>query len=177
MSSEKDTLSAHQRPAGWPEANKSRFSDFSEKYLALQGETSGPYGSGSDSHLGFCKAKGGSYEGNGGLRKCPGPDFPENVRNRFPVPPGVFPCLPWGRRGAQGGPRGPKGAQGVPWGPWPRAQEVPRTWHLRLSSPAARDSNLACVGSAGRGRRLFEPPVPDPGRTSALCESHRGTVW
>ena len=29
-------------------------------------------------------------------------------------------------------------------------------------SPAARDSNRACVGSAGRGRRLFEPPVPGP---------------
>ena len=36
-------MSAHQRPAGRPEATKYRFSDFSEKYLALQGETSGPY--------------------------------------------------------------------------------------------------------------------------------------
>ena len=40
-------------------------------------------------------------------------------------------------------------------------------------SPAARDSNLACVGSAGRGRRLFEPPVPN--RTGP--GPHIGTVW
>ena len=49
-----------------------------------------------------------------------------------------------------------------------------RAWQASPAySPAARDSNLACVGSAGRGRRLFEPPVPVPcpsrsGRTRGL---------
>ena len=49
-------------------------------------------------------------------------------------------------------------------------------------SPAVRDSNLACVCVcvAGRGGRLFEPPVPSragPGRTLGLCGSHTGTTW
>ena len=73
-----------------------------------------------------------------------------------------------------------------PWALGPRCAAGCAKRNLRLS-PAARDSNLACVGSAGRGRRLFEPPVPFRARartraahrlcvnpTEGLCGSHTG---